>query len=95
MQKEGPSAVQSPISVVANGTASPEKPADRAKRLRGLKDSIEETKVLLSFSVIVRLSEFLPVVPSLSLCLMLYLYFCMGYLLDITWCRCPSKQSII
>ncbi|XP_027180754.1 E3 ubiquitin-protein ligase BRE1-like 2 isoform X1 [Coffea eugenioides] len=46
MQKEGPSAVQSPISVVANGTASPEKPADRAKRLRGLKDSIEETKVL-------------------------------------------------
>ncbi|KAL3519014.1 hypothetical protein ACH5RR_021603 [Cinchona calisaya] len=46
MQKDRPSPVHTPISGVANGTVSPEKPADRAKRLRGLRDSIEETKVL-------------------------------------------------
>lgn len=45
MQKDGPSAVHTAVPVVPNGTVSPEKPADRTKRLRELRDSIEETKV--------------------------------------------------
>ncbi|KAL7116262.1 hypothetical protein ACP275_04G231700 [Erythranthe tilingii] len=52
MQKDGVSSMQVPIPIpvivpnAANGNASPEKPADRSKRLRELKESIEEIKVL-------------------------------------------------
>lgn len=46
MQKERASGMHVPASVGTNGTASPEKPADRAKRLRIIRESIEETKVL-------------------------------------------------
>ncbi|KAL3828891.1 hypothetical protein ACJIZ3_017693 [Penstemon smallii] len=52
MQKAGLSGMQVPIPVpvivpnVENGTVSPEKPVDRSKRLRELKESIEEIKVL-------------------------------------------------
>ncbi|KAG6433183.1 hypothetical protein SASPL_104791 [Salvia splendens] len=52
MQKDGISGMHVPIPVpvivpnLVNGTVSPERPADRSKRLRELKDSIEEIKVL-------------------------------------------------
>ncbi|KAI3450877.1 hypothetical protein Pfo_007542 [Paulownia fortunei] len=52
MQKDGVSGMQVPIPIpvivpnAVNGTVSPEKPADRSKRLRELKESIEEIKVL-------------------------------------------------
>ncbi|XP_057785578.1 E3 ubiquitin-protein ligase BRE1-like 2 [Salvia miltiorrhiza] len=52
MQKDGISGMHVPIPVpvivpnLVNGTVSPEKPADRSKRLRELKESIEEIKVL-------------------------------------------------
>ncbi|XAR62895.1 Ubiquitin--protein ligase [Bertholletia excelsa] len=52
MQKDATSGVHTPIAVAANGSLSPEKPADKT-RLRELKDSIEETKVL----AVDRLSE--------------------------------------
>lgn len=51
MQKDGISGMHVPIPVpvivpnLVNGNASPEKPADRTKRLRELKESIEEKKV--------------------------------------------------
>ncbi|KAK4482945.1 hypothetical protein RD792_010118 [Penstemon davidsonii] len=51
MQKVGVSGMQVPIPVpvivpnVENGTVSPEKPADRSKRVRELKESIEEIKL--------------------------------------------------
>lgn len=48
MQKGVAPSVQTPVSVGAvNGNLSPEKPADRSMGLRELKDSIEETKVLI------------------------------------------------
>lgn len=53
MQKDGVSSMQVPIPVpvivpnAVNGTVSPEKPADRSKRLRELKESIEEIKVFI------------------------------------------------
>ncbi|CAI9106784.1 OLC1v1006003C1 [Oldenlandia corymbosa var. corymbosa] len=46
MQKDGPSIKPAPVSIVANGDVSPEKPGEKTKRLRILKDSLEETKVL-------------------------------------------------
>ncbi|EPS61888.1 hypothetical protein M569_12905, partial [Genlisea aurea] len=51
MQKEGISGMRVPIPVPCipddlNGTVSPEKPVDRSKRLRELKESIEEMKAL-------------------------------------------------
>ncbi|PIN10960.1 E3 ubiquitin ligase involved in syntaxin degradation [Handroanthus impetiginosus] len=52
MQKDGISGMHVPIPIpvivpnAVNGTVSPEKSADRSKRLRELKDSIEEIKVL-------------------------------------------------
>lgn len=53
MQKDGISGMHVPIPVpvivpnLVNGTVSPEKPADRSKRLRELKESIEEIKVFI------------------------------------------------
>lgn len=53
MQKDGVSGMHVPIPVpvivpnITNGTVSPEKPSDRSKRLRELKESIEEIKVLI------------------------------------------------
>ena len=48
MQKGVAPSVQTPVSGGAvNGNLSPEKPADRSMGLRELKDSIEETKVLI------------------------------------------------
>lgn len=44
MQKGGPSGVNS--SVAVNGSVSPEKAVDKSKRLREVRSSIEETKVL-------------------------------------------------
>ncbi|KAL0436140.1 UNVERIFIED_CONTAM: E3 ubiquitin-protein ligase BRE1-like 2 [Sesamum radiatum] len=52
MQKDGVSGMQVPIPIpvivpnAVNGSVSPEKPADRSKRLRELKESIEDIKVL-------------------------------------------------
>ncbi|KAK6141297.1 hypothetical protein DH2020_024966 [Rehmannia glutinosa] len=51
MQKDGVSGMRVPIPIpvivpTMNGTVSPEKPADRSKRLKELKESIEEMKVL-------------------------------------------------
>ncbi|KAH6829801.1 histone mono-ubiquitination 2 [Perilla frutescens var. hirtella] len=52
MQKDGVSGMHVPIPIpvivpnLVNGTVSPEKPADRSKRLRELKESIEAIKVL-------------------------------------------------
>ncbi|KAJ7960321.1 E3 ubiquitin protein ligase [Quillaja saponaria] len=46
MQKDVVIGSQSPRSDAVNGNLSPEKPADRTTRLRELKDSIEETKIL-------------------------------------------------
>ncbi|KAL0389841.1 UNVERIFIED_CONTAM: E3 ubiquitin-protein ligase BRE1-like 2 [Sesamum calycinum] len=52
MQKDGISGMQVPIPIpvivpnAVNGSVSPEKPADRSKRLRELKESIEDIKVL-------------------------------------------------
>ncbi|KAL8529090.1 hypothetical protein ACS0TY_006526 [Phlomoides rotata] len=52
MQKDGVSGLHVPIPIpvivpnVVNGTLSPEKSADRLKRLREVKESIEEIKVL-------------------------------------------------
>ncbi|KAK4440456.1 E3 ubiquitin-protein ligase BRE1-like 2 [Sesamum alatum] len=52
MQKDGVAGMQVPIPIpvvvpnAVNGSISPEKPADRSKRLRELKESIEEIKVL-------------------------------------------------
>lgn len=46
MQKDAACGVHSPVACVANGNLSPEKLADRNARLRELKDSIEETKIL-------------------------------------------------
>lgn len=52
MQKDGVSGMHVPIPIpvivpnLVNGNVSPEKPADRSKRLRELKESIEEIKVL-------------------------------------------------
>lgn len=46
MQKDAASGVHSPVPCVANGSLSPEKLADRNSRLRELKDSIEETKIV-------------------------------------------------
>lgn len=51
MQKDGGTGMHVPIPVpvivpdIVNGSMSPEKPADRSKRLRELKESIEEIKV--------------------------------------------------
>lgn len=55
MQKDGVSGMHIPIPIpvivpnVVNGTLSPEKPVDRSKRLRELKESIEEIKVFIYF----------------------------------------------
>ncbi|KAL6567113.1 hypothetical protein OROMI_015517 [Orobanche minor] len=51
MQKDGVSGMRVPIPVpvivpTVNGSVSPEKPADKSKRLRELKEFIEEIKVL-------------------------------------------------
>lgn len=57
MQKDGISGMHVPIPVpvivpnLVNGTVSPERPADRSKRLRELKDSIEEIKVFITWPV--------------------------------------------
>lgn len=55
MQKDGVSGMHIPIPIpvivpnVVNGTLSPEKPVDRSKRLRELKESIEEIKVFIFY----------------------------------------------
>ncbi|CAN1756681.1 E3 ubiquitin-protein ligase BRE1-like 2 [Linum perenne] len=46
MQKDKAAALHGPVPSAANGTLSPEKPTDRAKGLRELKDAVEEMKVL-------------------------------------------------
>ncbi|XP_012093331.1 E3 ubiquitin-protein ligase BRE1-like 2 isoform X2 [Jatropha curcas] len=46
MQKDAAAGVHTPAPSVVNGSMSPEKPAERSKGLRELKDSIEEMKVL-------------------------------------------------
>lgn len=52
MQKDGVSGIHVPIPIpvivpnLVNGNVSPEKPADRSKRLRELKESIEAAKLL-------------------------------------------------
>lgn len=53
MQKDGVSGMHVPIPIpviipnFVNGNVSPEKPADRSKLLRELKESIEEIKVYI------------------------------------------------
>lgn len=49
MQKDRASGMHVPASVATNGTVSPEKPADRVKRIRIMKDSIQETKVCIVY----------------------------------------------
>ncbi|KAM7273092.1 hypothetical protein ACFE04_027756 [Oxalis oulophora] len=46
MQKDVAAGSNSPASGVANGNLSPEKPTDRSKGLRELKESIDEAKIL-------------------------------------------------
>ncbi|XP_043693434.1 E3 ubiquitin-protein ligase BRE1-like 2 isoform X2 [Telopea speciosissima] len=53
MQKGGTSVVHVPVQNAVNGRMSPEKPMDRTMRLREMKDSIEEAKILAAS----RLSE--------------------------------------
>jgi len=53
MQKGTASGVHTSVPGSANGSLSPEKPADRTVRLQELKDSIEETKVLSFLSICV------------------------------------------
>ena len=47
MQKNIASGMHASTPVAANGSLSPEKPADMTMGLREIKDSIEETKVLI------------------------------------------------
>lgn len=46
MQKDLASPIQAPAPVTANGSVSPDKPTEKAKHLRVLKDYVEEAKVL-------------------------------------------------
>ncbi|XP_015581901.2 E3 ubiquitin-protein ligase BRE1-like 2 isoform X1 [Ricinus communis] len=46
MQKDAAIGVHTPIPSIVNGSLSPEKPTEKSKGLRELKDSIEETKIL-------------------------------------------------
>ncbi|KAF2314513.1 hypothetical protein GH714_027191 [Hevea brasiliensis] len=54
MQKDAAARVHTPASSAVNGSLTPEKPAEKSKGLRELKDSIEEAKILVAD----RLSEF-------------------------------------
>lgn len=45
MQKDAAARMHTPASSAVNGSLTPEKPTERSKGLRELKDSIEETKV--------------------------------------------------
>lgn len=47
MLKDAASGISSPTLGAANGSLSPEKPAEKTARLRELKDLIEETKVFI------------------------------------------------
>ena len=47
MQKNTASGMHASIPVAANGSLSPEKPGDKTMGLREIKNSIEETKVLI------------------------------------------------
>lgn len=58
MQKDSASGMHVPASVGTNGTTSPEKPADRTKRLRIIRESIEETKVIYSLSSLIHKKSF-------------------------------------
>jgi hypothetical protein len=51
MQKDAAVGIHMPAPSAVNGNLSPEKTADRSKRLRELRDSLDETKVLVEPSV--------------------------------------------
>ena len=61
MQKDAAAGIHISVLSAANGNLSPEKPAESTNRLRELKDSIEETKVLycnyVSLSLSLSLSQ--------------------------------------
>lgn len=46
MQKDAAVGIHMPAPSAVNGNLSPEKTADRSKRLRELRDSLDETKIL-------------------------------------------------
>ncbi|KAG6787598.1 hypothetical protein POTOM_003640 [Populus tomentosa] len=57
MQKDAAVGIHIPAPSAVNGNMSPEKTADRSKRLRELRDSLDETKEMLQILAADRLSE--------------------------------------